>query len=155
MITDIDEILKITRNAKRNKQKIVFTNGCFDIIHSGHCKYLNEAKKIGDILIVGLNSDASIKRIKGETRPINDENNRAFVLTSLRSVDYVVLFDEDTPYNLINTIVPNVLVKGSDYDVKDIVGADIVIQNGGEVITIPLVVGLSTTNIISKIQNKY
>jgi rfaE bifunctional protein nucleotidyltransferase chain/domain len=154
MITNIEKILKIISNAKQNKQKIVFTNGCFDIIHSGHCKYLSEAKQLGDILIIGLNTDASIKRIKGEMRPINNEINRAFVLASLRSVDYVVLFDEDTPFNLISKIIPDVLVKGSDYEINNIVGADIVMQNGGQVITIPLVEGQSTTNIISKLQNQ-
>lgn len=153
MIISIDKISNIVTQLKKEKKEIVFTNGCFDILHAGHCKYLAEAKKLGDILIVGLNTDNSVKRIKSQTkRPINNENNRALVLDALKSVDYVVMFDEDTPYNIISTIIPDMLVKGSDYSVDNIVGADIVLKNGGNVKTIDLLEGQSTTNIIEKIK---
>jgi len=153
MIKSLNDISEIAKQLRKENKKIVFTNGCFDILHAGHCKYLNEAKKLGDVLIVGLNADASIKRIKSEkNRPINDETSRAAVLDALRAVDYVVLFVEDTPYNLIAEITPDILVKGSDYDIESIVGADIVIKNGGKVITIDLLEGQSTTNIIEKIK---
>ena len=132
------------------EQKIVFTNGCFDILHTGHLQTLQTAISYGHILIVGLNSDDSVKRLKGPKRPINNENDRAFMLASLFCVDVVVLFEEDTPLNLIEAIQPDVLVKGGDYEIKDIVGADVVVKNGGEVLTIPLVEGLSTTNTIDK-----
>lgn len=133
-------------------QRIVFTNGCFDIIHMGHVTYLNKAASFGDLLIVGLNSDASVKRLKGETRPINHEQDRAGVLAALRSVDYVVVFDEDTPERLIEAIRPNVLVKGGDYVGNTIVGADFVCRYGGVVATIPLVEGKSTTNVINEVK---
>ncbi|MCL2039658.1 MAG: D-glycero-beta-D-manno-heptose 1-phosphate adenylyltransferase [Bacteroidetes bacterium] len=153
MIKLLKDISNIVKELRKENKKIVFTNGCFDILHSGHCKYLNQAKELGDVLIVGLNTDASVRRIKAEmNRPINDELNRAIVLDSLRAVDYVVLFDENTPYNLIAEIIPDILVKGSDYNIKDIIGGDIVINNGGKVITIDLLAGQSTTNIIEKIK---
>ena len=151
MICSLEYIKNIAEKAKKENKKIVFTNGCFDIIHSGHCFYLTEAKKLGDILIVGLNTDASVKRLKGETRPVNNEDDRAMVLSCLKPVDYVVLFDEDTPFNLIRNIIPNVLVKGGDYTIENIVGADIVLENGGEVKVIPFVEGKSTTKILEKI----
>ena len=151
MICSLEYIKNIAEKAMKENKKIVFTNGCFDIIHSGHCFYLTEAKKLGDILIVGLNTDASVKRLKGETRPVNNEDDRAMVLSCLKPVDYVVLFDEDTPFNLIRNIIPNVLVKGGDYTIENIVGADIVLENGGEVKVIPFVEGKSTTKIIEKI----
>ena len=153
MIKSLNDIANIVKQLKKENKKIVFTNGCFDILHSGHCKYLGDARKLGDVLIVGLNTDASVKRIKGAmNRPINDEINRAIVLDALKAVDYVVLFDDDTPYNLIAEIIPDILVKGSDYNIENIIGADIVINNGGEVITIDLLEGQSTTNIIEKIK---
>ena len=136
----------------RNK-KIVFTNGCFDILHAGHVSYLNEAKDQGDILIVGLNSDASVKRLKGSERPINNEKNRKFVLENLKSIDMVVIFEEDTPLNLIKSIMPNVLVKGGDWKPEQIVGSDIVLQDGGEVKSLSFVEGESTTNIINKVKS--
>ena len=150
---EIEILLPLVKKAKQNNQVIVFSNGCFDILHSGHCKYLHEAKKLGDILIVGLNTDASVKKIKGDSRPINNQKDRAFVLSSLKSVDYVVCFDEETPLNLINKILPDVLVKGSDYEIENIVGADAVVNNGGKVVTIPLVLGKSTSNVIEKLLN--
>ncbi|MDR0928014.1 MAG: D-glycero-beta-D-manno-heptose 1-phosphate adenylyltransferase [Ignavibacteria bacterium] len=150
MITDINTIINIRDAAKQNGQTVVFTNGCFDIIHPGHCKYLTESRKMGDILIIGLNSDASIGRIKGNGRPVNPELDRAFVLDTLKPVDYVVIFEEDTPFELISQVLPDVLVKGNDYAIEDIIGADVVIDNGGVVRTIPLVAGKSTTSIISR-----
>jgi D-glycero-beta-D-manno-heptose 1-phosphate adenylyltransferase len=137
--------------AKFRDKKVVFTNGCFDIIHRGHVEYLSQAAKLGDIFIVGLNTDASVKRIKGESRPVQDEITRAMVLASMFYVAYVVLFDEDTPYNLINTVQPDILVKGGDYKIEDIVGYDIVKAKGGKTLTIPFVPGFSSTSIISRI----
>jgi rfaE bifunctional protein nucleotidyltransferase chain/domain len=134
-------------------KKIIFTNGCFDIIHAGHVTYLYEAKSYGDILIVGLNSDDSVRRLKGKSRPLNNQRDRAVVLSSLDMIDYVCIFDEDTPYNLIAEVKPDVLVKGGDYDKDSIVGADIVKKNGGAVITIPLLEGRSTSILIDKIKS--
>jgi rfaE bifunctional protein nucleotidyltransferase chain/domain len=134
------------------EKKIVFTNGVFDILHTGHVDYLSKARDLGDFLIVGLNSDSSVKRLnKGPERPINNEQARAVVLGALECVDAIVIFDEDTPYNLIKEIQPDVLVKGSDYEIEKIVGYDIVIAKGGEVKTITLSEGFSTTNVINKI----
>ena len=130
-------------------QKIVFTNGCFDILHRGHVEYLSAARDQGEVLVIGLNSDASVRRIKGEGRPVQDEMSRALVLASLRFVDAVILFDEDTPYDLISFVQPDVLVKGGDYTEDTIVGADIVKAKGGEVVTIPIVEGYSTTEILN------
>lgn len=132
---------------------LVFTNGCFDLIHRGHIEYLNEAKKLGDKLIVGLNTDHSVKRLKGEKRPIFTLMDRAFLLDNLKAVDFVIPFNDDTPINLIETIRPNILVKGGDYKPEDIVGYEQVIASGGKVITIPFVQGYSTTSIIEKIKN--
>ena len=137
---------------RKNNKKIVFSNGCFDILHRGHVEYLAKAAAFGDVMIIGLNSDASVKRLKGPSRPINDENARAFVLAGLEFVNAVVLFDEDTPYNLIKTVQPDVLVKGSDYKPENIVGYDIVMAKGGKVETIDLVEGYSTTEIINKMK---
>jgi rfaE bifunctional protein nucleotidyltransferase chain/domain len=138
--------------AKNKGRKIVFTNGCFDIIHKGHVTYLAEAKKLGDLLVVGLNSDASVKRLKGPDRPINNELDRQFVMSQLRPVDFVEIFTEDTPLNLILKINPNVLVKGGDWKIDQIVGAKEVITAGGEVFSLNFVDGYSTTSIIHKIQ---
>lgn len=135
------------------EKKIVFTNGCFDIIHSGHVAYLNEAKKLGDILIVGMNSDESVSRLKGPTRPVNREQDRKFVLENLKSVDYVEIFSEDTPLNLIKHIKPSILVKGGDWKIEQIVGGDFVKALGGEVYSLKFIDGYSTTSIIEKIKN--
>lgn len=142
----------------RNQGKhIVFTNGCFDILHAGHVTYLQEAKKLGNFLIIGLNSDDSVRRLKGESRPINNEADRALVLEALRAVDFVFIFEEDTPLELITQIKPDVLVKGGDYDPnavsgpRSIVGADFVRSYGGKVAVIPFVAGKSTTGIIQKV----
>ncbi|MBC8487665.1 MAG: D-glycero-beta-D-manno-heptose 1-phosphate adenylyltransferase [Bacteroidetes bacterium] len=135
----------------KNK-KIVFTNGCFDILHLGHINYLSKAKDFGDVLVIGLNTDDSVSRIKDKHRPVINENARAMILASLHFVDAIVLFDEDTPYNLIKQVQPDILVKGSDYKTGDIVGADIVKAKGGEIITIEFLDGYSTTSIINKLK---
>lgn len=135
-------------------KKVVFTNGCFDVLHLGHVTYLAEARTMGDLLVVGLNSDASVRRLKGPSRPINDEKARAMVLASLQCVDYVIIFDEDTPLDLIKTVKPNVLVKGGDYTIDTIVGASFVQQRGGIVRTIPLVEGYSTTDTVQKLNDQ-
>ena len=132
-------------------ETIVFTNGCFDILHRGHVEYLAQAADLGDKLIIGLNTDASVKRLKGESRPVNDEKSRALLLSALQFVDVVVFFDEDTPYELIKQLQPDILVKGNDYKPEEIVGYDIVTAKGGKVLTIDLVEGFSTTNIISRL----
>lgn len=131
--------------------KVVFTNGCFDILHAGHVDYLEKARNFGDKLVVGLNTDSSVKRLKGTSRPVNPELARARVLAALEFVDAVVLFPEDTPLELIMSIRPDILVKGADYDIKNIVGADFVLNNGGRVETVPLTDGFSTSGIIGKI----
>ncbi len=137
---------------KRNEaKKIVFTNGCFDILHAGHVSYLNEAREQGDLLIVGLNSDRSVKELKGEDRPINSEGERKFVLENLKSVDLVEIFDEQTPLELIRAIMPSLLVKGGDWAIDQIVGSDLVIAAGGEVKSLKFVDGFSTTGTIEKI----
>jgi rfaE bifunctional protein nucleotidyltransferase chain/domain len=147
-----DELLRILTVLKKNDKKIVFTNGCFDILHSGHVQYLDAAKKLGDVLIIGLNSDKSVKRLKGPARPINNESDRSLVLAALCLTDYVVIFDEDTPYNLINSIKPDVLVKGGDWKPKDIVGSDILHEYGGKVISLLYIAGKSTTSIINEVK---
>jgi rfaE bifunctional protein nucleotidyltransferase chain/domain len=135
-------------------KKIVFTNGCFDILHRGHVTYLTEAKKLGDLLVIGLNSDASVKRLKGPERPINNENDRRYVLSQLKAVDFVEIFTEDTPLNLILTVKPKVLVKGGDWKIDQIVGGKEVQKMGGEVFSLNFVDGYSTTSLIEKIQHQ-
>ncbi|MFD2246669.1 D-glycero-beta-D-manno-heptose 1-phosphate adenylyltransferase [Pontibacter ruber] len=135
-------------------QKVVFTNGCFDLLHLGHVDYLEKARQNGDKLVVGLNTDASISRIKGPSRPLQDEMSRARVMASLLFVDAVVLFDSDTPLQLIEALQPDVLVKGDDYTVEQIVGHEVVLARGGQVKTVPLVKGYSTSNIVKKIENQ-
>ena len=144
---------QLSRWRFQNK-KIVFTNGCFDILHAGHIDYLSKAKSFGDKLLIGLNTDASVRKIKGENRPITDENSRAKILASLLFVDAVVLFDEETPYELIKFVRPDVLIKGSDYKVEDIVGYDIVKANGGTIETLNLLEGYSTSLIEEKIKKQ-
>lgn len=142
--------------SKRDKnQKLVFTNGCFDILHRGHVTYLAQAKALGDKMLVALNTDASVKRQgKGDDRPINNQDNRLAVMASLESVDYVTYFDEDTPYDLIMQIMPEVLVKGGDWSVDKIVGSKEVIENGGEVFSIPFLYDTSTTKLVTQIRSK-
>jgi D-beta-D-heptose 7-phosphate kinase/D-beta-D-heptose 1-phosphate adenosyltransferase len=134
------------------ERRIVFTNGCFDILHAGHVQYLEEAKLLGDMLIVGLNSDASVRRLKGKERPINTEIDRAIVLAGLQSINYVIIFEEDTPYNLINEIKPDVLVKGGDWKTGEIVGSDIVESYNGIVKSLSFKKGISSTQIINKMR---
>lgn len=142
----------LDRFLEENKgKKIVFTNGCFDILHRGHVTYLAEARKLGDLLVIGLNSDASVKRLKGPERPINQETDRQYVLSQLKSVDFVEIFTEDTPLSLILKVQPKVLVKGGDWKIDQIVGAKEVIANGGDVFSLNFVDGYSTTSIINKI----
>ena len=136
-------------------QKIVFTNGCFDLLHLGHIDYLSKAKDLGDVLIIGVNTDDSVRRLKGKSRPITDEKSRSMIIASLQFVNAVVLFDEDTPYELIKQVQPDVLVKGSDYKAEDIVGYDIVKAKDGEIVTIDYLEGYATTVIEEKIRKKY
>ena len=154
-VVSLNKLIKIRQKAKRGKKKVVFTNGCFDILHAGHIRFLKKAKKLGDILIVGLNSDSSVKKIKGKERPIINQRDRAEILSNLVMVDYVCFFDEDTPHNLISALVPDILVKGADYRKKDIVGKDIVEKNMGKVVRVKLARGKSTRNIINTILRKY
>ena len=153
-IVSVGSLKKKLSVLRRKGQKIAFTNGCFDIIHFGHVSYLEAAKKKGRVLVVGLNSDASVRRLKGADRPVNSELNRAGVLAGLNAVDYVVIFTEDTPYNLISQIKPDVLIKGADWKGKEIAGADVVKANGGKVELIKYLDGLSTTNILKKIKSR-
>ena len=148
------DILNIIADLKKQNKTTVFTNGCFDILHIGHVRYLKESARHGDILIIGLNSDSSVKRLKGETRPINNELDRAELLSELAFVDYVVIFDENTPENLLDEIKPDIYTKGADYTIETLPEAKIVMKNGGKVEFINLVEGKSTTNVIKKIENK-
>ena len=134
----------------RKEHRIVFTNGCFDLLHRGHIYYLSRAREMGDLLLVGLNSDGSVSRLKGKGRPVNDQKARAEVLGALGMVDYIILFEEDTPLNLIRALQPDILVKGGDYRIEEIVGYNEVTSRGGKVVTIPLLEGYSTTSIIDR-----
>jgi rfaE bifunctional protein nucleotidyltransferase chain/domain len=153
-ITDLPTLLNKVKGWKSASKKIVFTNGVFDLLHLGHITYMAKAAELGDKLIIGLNSDASVKRLKGENRPVNDQSNRAALLATMYFIDAVVVFEEDTPLNLITQIMPDILVKGADYSVENIAGAKEVLANGGEVKTITLVEGHSSTNIINKIKSQ-
>ncbi|GAB4285867.1 MAG: D-glycero-beta-D-manno-heptose 1-phosphate adenylyltransferase [Ignavibacteriaceae bacterium] len=148
-------LLNIRRKYKTDGKKVVFTNGCFDILHAGHVDYLRKAKNCGDVLIVGLNTDDSVRRIKGKNRPIINQDERAFVISALKPVDYVVFFDEDTPENLISFLIPDVLVKGSDWRIENIAGRKIVEDHGGQIITIDFVTHQSTSAIIDKILQRF
>ena len=149
------ELKKIIRNLKKRGKSTVFTNGCFDLLHYGHVKYLEDAKNKGDVLIVGVNSDASVRRIKGHKRPLVTEKDRLSIIAALQSVDYVVKFDEDTPLKVITELRPDILIKGADWAKKDIVGNDIVSGYGGRVSALKLVKGRSTTNLINKIARRF
>jgi len=144
-------IVEKTNQWKKEGKKIVFTNGVFDLLHKGHIFSLTQAAKEGDVLVIGLNSDSSVKRLKGDSRPINDQDSRALLLAALSMVDAVVIFDEDTPLKLITSILPGVLVKGGDYTIDEIAGAKEVIANGGKVVINPILDGFSTTSIIKAI----
>ena len=146
--------IEIINRIKAERRKIVFTNGCFDLLHVGHIRYLAQAKKLGDFLIIGLNSDSSVKELKGKDRPINSFDDRATLLSAIESVDLVIMFEEQTPENLIKDIVPDILVKGGDYNIEDIVGYRTVMQNGGQVKTLSFYDGYSSTNYINKIKKR-
>lgn len=150
---DLAQLQRFLQLCRFQSKKIVFTNGCFDILHLGHVDYLTRARDLGNVLVLGLNTDASVKRLgKSPERPINSQLTRASILAALECVDLVVMFDEDTPYNLIKLVQPDILVKGGDYKAEDIVGYDIVKAGGGEVVTIPLVEGYSTTGLVQKLK---
>src|SRR3972149_1897205 len=155
MIVSLPELVPIVAGLKQAGRRIVFTNGCFDILHVGHVRYLKSAKALGGALIVGLNSDKSVKRIKGDKRPIVPERERAELLSSIRFVDYVVMFDEPDPYNTIAAIKPDILVKGGDWSLEDIVGRDIVESYGGEGHTLPFIEGASSSRMIEDIVTRY
>ena len=154
-VLSLNALMKARRALRRKNKKVVFTNGTFDIIHRGHVEYLAKSKALGDVLVVGLNTDASIRKIKGPKRPINPNADRAAVLSSLASVDYVCFFGDETPHELISKIVPDVLVKGADWNADAIVGKDVVERHGGVVKTIRLTPGRSTTNVIQRVLNAY
>lgn len=151
-IKSVSDASSQVRAWQKAGEKVVFTNGCFDLVHLGHVDYLEKARNLGDRLVLGLNTDSSVGRFKGPQRPLQDQNSRARVLAAMQFVDLVVFFDEDTPLNLISQLMPNILVKGSDYLAETIVGADVVKKNGGEVKTIDFVPGYSTTRIVEKIK---
>ncbi|MFC1729885.1 D-glycero-beta-D-manno-heptose 1-phosphate adenylyltransferase [candidate division KSB1 bacterium] len=151
-IVSRDGVVRLREKARLEGKKVVFTNGCFDIIHRGHVEYLQEAREMGDMLIVAVNTDASVKRIKEKGRPITGEKDRVAVLASLECVDTVCSFDEDTPEEIIRAVRPDILVKGSEYDIEEIVGHEQVLAYGGKVIPITMVPGISTTMIIKKIK---
>ena len=153
-IFNIKDLSKIINEWRLNGDKIVFTNGCFDLIHLGHLEILARSADLGDKLIVGINSDESIKKIKGNSRPIIEEDSRAKQLAAIEFIDAVILFNEDTPYNLINILKPDVLTKGGDYKKNDIVGNQLINKEQGEVVIIPLTQGYSTTSILEKIKNE-
>ncbi len=153
-ITTIHKIDKIIDDLRKKGLSIAFTNGCFDLLHRGHVHYLEKAKECADILVLGLNSDGSVKRLKGADRPFVNEDDRAYVLSRLEVVDVVCIFNEDTPVDLIKILKPDYLIKGGDYSLDQVVGREIVEKYGGKVLTIPIVKGKSTTNLIDKIYSK-
>ncbi len=146
-------LLQVIQSYKADNKKIVFTNGCFDLLHIGHIRYLRQAKKLADVLIVGVNTDRSVQKIKGPTRPIQNENDRAEILVSLKAVDHTILFDEDTPLELIKKIKPNFLVKGGDWKITEIVGSEFVLSYGGTVQPLQFVADRSSTSLIQKSKN--
>jgi rfaE bifunctional protein nucleotidyltransferase chain/domain len=152
-LQNLNAVAEIAARARKNGQTVVFTNGCFDLLHRGHVHVLRQAKAQGDILIVGINSDQSIKTIKGAARPILPETNRVKLIAAMEMVDYVVLFDDPDPYRLIDAIKPSVLAKGGDWSMDKIVGADIVTEHGGKISIIPYLQGFSTTEIIERIRS--
>jgi D-glycero-beta-D-manno-heptose 1-phosphate adenylyltransferase len=150
--TSLDSLLQSLKTERSQGKKIVFTNGCFDILHVGHVRYLAEARACGDVLVVGLNSDASVKQLKGPSRPLQKEEERAEILLALKSVNYTIIFDQPTPLELIQAIEPDVLVKGGDWPIESIVGADVVLARGGEVKSLSFIEGRSTTAVVKKMQ---
>ena len=153
-VVEENTLLHAVQSCQKNRERVVMTNGCFDILHAGHVTYLEQARRLGDRLVVAVNDDDSVRRLKGEKRPINVSSRRMAVLAGLESVDWVVLFSEDTPERLICNIKPDVLVKGGDYDAKDIAGGDCVKDAGGEVVVLDYIEGCSTSKVIDKIQDK-
>lgn len=154
MITNADGFKDLRVKFSKDGKKVVFTNGCFDILHRGHAAYLEQAKSLGDFLVVGVNSDESVRKLKGEGRPVNNENDRAYLLEMLKPVDFVIIFNEETPYELIKSINPDFLVKGGDWKEDEIVGSDIVRKNGGKVMSLKFIDNYSTTGIMKKISEK-
>jgi len=154
-IKEKKDLTKIIKNLKAKGKRIIFTNGCFDLLHVGHVRYLEEAKALGDVLVIGVNSDASVREIKGPERPILPVEERVEILSSLECVDYVTVFDEADPLLLITSLLPNVLVKGGDWTKEQIVGGEMVEKSGGEVVIIPFVQGVSTSNLIETILKRY
>ncbi len=154
-VIDLDAFLTIRQQLREQEKILVFTNGVFDILHRGHVEYLERARTLGDALVVGVNTDASVRRLKGPERPIVPQEDRAFLVSMLKPVDWVILFDEDTPENLIRAILPDVLVKGADYRLEEIVGHDIVLAHGGRVERIPLTPGRATSDVIASILKRY
>jgi D-glycero-beta-D-manno-heptose 1-phosphate adenylyltransferase len=152
-VKSLDELKTLTAAARTNGKIVVFTNGCFDLLHRGHIYLLREAKALGNLLVVGINSDQSVKAIKGPTRPILAETDRVELIAAMEMVDYVVLFEEPDPYNTIAALRPKVLVKGGDWTSEEIIGADIVRRDGGEVVVLPYLKGSSTTEIIEKVRS--
>lgn len=152
-VLPVQELIEKLAPQRRAGRKVVFTNGCYDLLHTGHLTLLEQSARLGDILVLGLNSDVSVRRLKGPQRPVMDEAQRALLLASLRVVDYVVLFDEATPQQLIEALVPDVLVKGGDYELDNIVGRDVVEAAGGEVVQIPIVEGFSSSSLIERLRN--
>lgn len=155
IVKNTSELLLMRQAFREQNKKVVFTNGCFDILHAGHVDYLVKAKELGDILIVAINSDSSVKRIKGDSRPVTPEHERLLVISHLTPVDYVTLFDEDTPFEVINNLIPDVLIKGADWSIENIVGRDIVEENGGQVLNIKFEIDQSTSQIIKNILKTY
>ncbi|RMD98650.1 MAG: D-glycero-beta-D-manno-heptose 1-phosphate adenylyltransferase [Calditrichaeota bacterium] len=154
-ILSLESFLPLRQQLRQAHKKVVFTNGVFDLLHRGHVEYLQKAKSLGDVLVVGVNSDGSVRRLKGPQRPIVPEQDRAIIVASLKPVDYVILFSEDTPGKLIQAILPDVLVKGADYQLHEIVGHDVVLQHGGRVERIPLTRGKGTSDLIALILQRY
>ena len=152
-VIEKQNIKQIVDKLKKENKKIVFTNGCFDILHVGHVRYLKNSAEFGDVLIVGLNSDASVRKLKGDTRPINNQSDRAEVLSALSFVDYIVIFEEESPVELLDIVKPDIYTKGADYTVETLPEAQTVLKNGGKIEFINLVEGKSTTNIIEKTKN--
>ena len=154
-LKSLDEIVRLREDVRRSKRRLVFTNGCFDILHLGHVRYLNRAKGLGDLLVVAVNSDRSVRGIKGSLRPVVPEMERVEILAALECVDYIFLFDDLTPQRIIEAVVPDILVKGSDWELPDVIGRDTVLNSGGSVLTIPLVEGSSTTGIIQTVLERF
>ena len=144
------DLQKIIKTWKKSNQKIVFTNGCFDVLHLGHIKILSESKNLGDKLVVGLNTDESVKILKGKNRPVNNNQHRSMMLAALSFVDLIVFFEEENPYNLIKLVLPNIITKGGDYEEKDVIGGDLILSKGGQINIIPLLPNLSSSKLIEK-----